>query len=88
MLTVTPPDVGHILIFYNPVNTLPLTSLLITVTPTTTSSALGEALVHCTRDLSTHLAIADLLYALGQMGVALADLSPDHQQRLKASICR
>ena len=44
--------------------------------------------MYCTRDLSTHLAMADLLYALGQMGVSLCDLSPDHQQRLKASICR
>ena len=32
--------------------------------------------------------MADILYALGQMGVSLSDLSPDHQQRLKASICR
>lgn len=53
-----------------------------------TRQALSDATVYCATNLPAHSAIADLLYAMGSMGVVWADLPPPTQHRLKSLVVK
>jgi hypothetical protein len=53
-----------------------------------TQALLIDSVVHSVHALPPHLAIADVLYAMGSMGVVWADLPTPIQHRLKSCIYR
>ncbi len=51
-----------------------------------TQTLLTDSLVHSVHALPPHLAVADVLYGMGSMGVVWADLPTPTQHRLKSCI--